>query len=199
MVSMRRNRRDGDDETVVQAPVHADGRSEAYDRFGGANLGAAFFGWMVAVGMTMLLTGIIGLVLAVLGQTVQVDDISSQADIGTAGLVTALVLLGVLLVAYYSGGYVAGRMSRFDGSRQGLVVWLFALLFSVLTAVGGYVAGDRYDVVDRAGLPTVSLTSSDLTLVGVISLAVVLLGTLLAAMVGGKVGQRYHSKVDRAL
>jgi hypothetical protein len=33
---------------------------------------------------------------------------------------------------------------------------------------------------------------------GAITAAAVVLGTLLAAMAGGKVGQRYHSKVDRA-
>lgn len=183
--------------TGPEGEIAPDGRSEAYDRFGGANLGAAFFGWMVAVGMTVLLTGVLSLVLAIAGQTV--DDVADRVDLDTVGLVTALVLLAVLLVAYYCGGYVAGRMSRFDGSRQGLVVWLFALLFSVIAGAGGYLAGERYDVVDRAGLPTVSLTSSDLTLVGLISLGVVLLGTLLAAMVGGKVGQRYHLKVDRVL
>src|SRR3954463_14958915 len=34
--------------------------SEARDKFGGMNLGAGFFGWLVAMGMTILLFGIIG-------------------------------------------------------------------------------------------------------------------------------------------
>lgn len=200
MVSWRRNRTQDpatDDGTYVEGrPAHDP--HEAYDRFGGVNLGAAFFGWMVAVGMTVLLTAVIGAVLAVIGETATLDDLQGAADLSTVGLVTALVLLGVLVVAYYCGGYVAGRMSRFDGARQGLVVWVLALLFSVLAAVAGYVAGERYDVVERADLPTFSVSTSDLTTAGLVSVAVVLVATLLAAMAGGKVGQRYHAKVDRA-
>ena len=36
------------------------------------------------------------------------------------GVVVAAV---VLFVAYVCGGYVAGRMARFDGIKQGLAVW----------------------------------------------------------------------------
>ena len=36
--------------------------AEVRDRFGGTNLGAAFFGWLVAVGMTILLSGVVGAV-----------------------------------------------------------------------------------------------------------------------------------------
>ena len=33
---------------------------------------------------------------------------------------------------------------------------------------------------------------------GIIALAAVLVGSLLAAVIGGKTGERYHKKVDRA-
>jgi hypothetical protein len=42
------------------------------------------------------------------------------------------------------------------------------------------------------------VSTSDLTTGGVIALGAILLGSLLAAVLGGKVGQRYHRKVDRA-
>jgi hypothetical protein len=38
----------------------------------------------------------------------------------TAGIVGAIVALAVLFVAYYCGGYVAGRMARFSGAKQGV-------------------------------------------------------------------------------
>lgn len=206
MVSMRRNRPEDGTGEPTGSPTH-DGQvapasepvDPAYERFGGVNVGAAFFGWMVAVGMTVLLSALLGAVYAVVGATVSVEDLQAGADLTTAGIVTGLVLLAVLLVAYYSGGYVAGRMSRFDGGRQGLAVWLLALLFAVLAAVAGWIAGERYQVLDGADLPTLSVTTQDLTVAGAISLAVVLGGTLLAAMAGGKVGRRYHTRVDRAL
>ena len=46
-----------------------------------------------------------------------------------------------LAVAYFAGGYVAGRMSRFDGARQGLGTWLLGLVVTVVLAVVG--AGAR--------------------------------------------------------
>jgi hypothetical protein len=38
------------------------------------------------------------------------------------------VLLVILFVAYYCGGYAAGRMGRFNGMKQGIAVWLWALV-----------------------------------------------------------------------
>jgi hypothetical protein len=47
---------------------------------------------------------------------------TEQADtIGIAGGIAMLVVLGI---AYFAGGYVAGRMARFDGARQGVAVWI---------------------------------------------------------------------------
>ena len=43
----------------------------------------------------------------------------SGGDAETIGLVGGALLLAALMIAYFAGGYVAGRMSRFDGARQG--------------------------------------------------------------------------------
>ncbi|ROR92745.1 hypothetical protein [Nocardioides aurantiacus] len=171
----------------------------AREKFGGANIGAAFFGWMVAVGMTVLLTGILAAVAAVLGYSGVVTQDQAEDNAASLGLGAAIALLVVVLLAYYCGGYVAGRMSRFDGGRQGLLVWVIALVVSVLAAVLATVAGDQYDVLSRTDAPGIGLPSaSDLTTSGIVAAVVVLVGTLLAAMAGGKVGQRYHRRVDRA-
>src|SRR5918994_5177839 len=95
----------------------------ARERFGGVNLGAAFFGWLVAMGMTALLTGILAVAATAIGYSENITQSEAQRAAGTVTLVIAIVLVAVLLIAYYSGGYVAGRMSRFDGSRQGVAVW----------------------------------------------------------------------------
>jgi hypothetical protein len=53
-------------------------------------------------------------------------SIGSNAEtIGTAG---GIGLLVILALAYFCGGYVAGRMARFDGARQGIGVWLWGLI-----------------------------------------------------------------------
>ena len=170
----------------------------ARHRFGGANVGAAFFGWLVAVGMTALLTGILAVVATAVGYNSGITQSDAERAAGTVTLVTAIVLLAVLLIAYYSGGYVAGRMSRFDGARQGLMVWVIGLLVTLLAAVLGWIAGDQYNLLDRVEVPRIPIPTDDITLGGIITGVAVLVGTLLAAMFGGTVGRRYHSRVDRA-
>jgi hypothetical protein len=171
---------------------------QARDRFGGANLGAAFFGWLVAVGMTALLTGILAVIATAVGYSKDITQSDAQRAAGTVTLVVAIVLLAVLLVAYYSGGYVAGRMSRFDGGRQGAAVWFIGLLITIVAAVLGWVAGDQYNLLDRVNVPRIPIPTDQVTLGGIVTGIVVLLGTLLAAIAGGVVGRRYHTRVDRA-
>ncbi|MEJ7743585.1 MAG: hypothetical protein WKF73_14205 [Nocardioidaceae bacterium] len=167
------------------------------EEFGGFNLGADFFGWLVAVAMTVLLAGIVGAIAAAVGSSVDVNRTEAEKQAGTFGLATAITLLVVLMIAYYAGGYVAGRMSRFDGGRQGVGVWLFGLLATLLVIGLGAVFGSQYNIFDRVNLPSMPIPSDTATWGGIITLAAILFGTLLAAFLGGKVGQRYHSKVDR--
>ena len=129
----------------------------ARDRFGGANWGAAFFGWLVAVGMTALLTGILAAVATGIGYSQGITQSDAERAAGTFCLVTALVLLAVLLVAYYAGGYVAGRMSRFDGGRQGALVWVIGLVITAVAAVLGWIAGDQYNLLDRVDVPQIPI------------------------------------------
>jgi hypothetical protein len=198
--------RDTTHDTRHTEPVRGDGvtRTRVYDeeaardRFGGANVGAAFFGWLVAVGMTALLTGIAAVIATAVGYSNNITQTDAERAAGTVTLVTAIVLLAILLIAYYSGGYVAGRMSRFDGARQGLMVWVIGLLVTLVALALGWVAGDQYNLLDRVDVPRIPIPSDDITLGGIITAVAVLVGTLLAAMFGGTVGRRYHARVDRA-
>jgi hypothetical protein len=194
------------DHPAGHEPVHDDStrharvydEAAARDRFGGTNLGAAFFGWLVAIGLTALLTGILAVAATAVGYSGQVTQTQAERNAGTVSLLTAIVLVAVLLVAYYAGGYVAGRMSRFDGGRQGFTVWVIGLLVTVIAAVLGWVAGDQYNLFDRVEVPRIPIPTDQVTLGGIITAIVVVLGTLLAAVLGGKVGRRYHARVDRA-
>jgi hypothetical protein len=109
----------------------------------------------------------------------------------------AIALLIVLGIAYYCGGYVAGRMSRFDGARQGLGAWLIGLIVTIVLAVAGAVLGDEYNVLEQLDLPALPVGDSELATGGAIALAVLVVGTLLAAVGGGKAGERFHRKIDR--
>jgi hypothetical protein len=172
--------------------------AEARDRFGGTNLGAAFFGWLVAMGMTILLSSIVGALATAAGSSGNVSQTSAEREAGTIGIVAAAVLIAIMLLAYYTGGYVAGRMSRFDGARQGIAVWVIGLLVTAAAVGLGLLFGNEYNLLDRVDLPRIPIPTDQLGMGGIITALVVVIGTALAAMAGGKVGHRYHNKVDRA-
>ena len=76
----------------------------AHERYGGVNIGAAFFGWLVAVAITILLTGIIGAVVAdPVVAAVVADRAILDGGVGGALLRAAL--------AFKHGGSSRGPMS----------------------------------------------------------------------------------------
>jgi hypothetical protein len=172
-----------------------DARLRQRDAYGGVNWGAAFFGWVVAIGIGVLLTAIVSAAGAAIGLT---HKGTASSNAGTIGIVGGALLIAIAVVSYYAGGYVAGRMSRFDGARQGFGVWLIGLVVTLLVAGAGAVLGDQYNVFEQLNLPRIPVSTSDLTTGGAIALAAIVVGSLLAAIAGGKVGQRYHRRVDRA-
>jgi hypothetical protein len=163
-------------------------RERQYERFGGLNWGAAFFGWLVAVGIGAILTGLLSAAGAAIGL--------SKDNAETLGLAGAIGLFVIALIAYFAGGYVAGRMSRFDGGRQGIGVWAWAVIIAIVLAVLGAIAGSEYNVFGSLNLPRIPIDEGTLGIGGVITLVAIALGTLLAAMAGGKAGERYHRRVD---
>ena len=108
------------------APNRKDVLQRQRDEFGGFQWGADFFGWLVAVGLATLLIALLAAAGAAVGLT-DADAAEATDEATTIGIVGGVLLLIVLLVAYYFGGYVAGRMARFNGPRQGLGVWLIGL------------------------------------------------------------------------
>lgn len=122
----------------------------------------------------------------------------AASSAGTIGIIAGIVFLLVLALAYYAGGYVAGRMSRFDGGRQGLGVWIIGLVITILLAIVGAILGSQFNVLSQLSLPTVPNAGS-LGIGALVTLVLVLAVTVLAAMGGGKAGRRYHRTVDRAI
>jgi hypothetical protein len=170
------------------------------EEYGGINWGSAFFGWLTAIGIAALLTAILSAAGAAVGLTqTSPSQAGSQAQdsAGTVGIVGGIILLAILAIAYYAGGYVAGRMSRFDGPRQGLGVWLIGLIVTVVLAVAGVLLGAKYNVLSQLNLPRIPVDEGSLTTGGLIALVAIALVTVLAAVAGGKQGTHYHRKIDR--
>ena len=172
------------------------------DEHGGVKVGSAFFGWLTATGAAVLLTAL----LSAAGTAIGISTVDNVADtaaaagdnvetIGTAG---AILVLLILFIAYYCGGYVAGRMARFKGAIQGVAVWVWAIVIAVVVAVLGVVAGSQYDVLSQLNaFPRIPLSEGDITTAGVIALVLAALVALAGAVLGGMAGMRFHRRVDR--
>ena len=169
------------------------------DEYGGIIWGAAFFGWLVALGFGAVVTAIAAAAGAAIGLANGVNDTNDvNASAETVSFVGAIAVVAIALLAYFAGGYVAGRMSRFDGARQGFAVWLWAILIAVVLAIVGAIAGSEYNVFGQLNLPRIPIDEGTLSVGGGITLAAAVIGSLIAAILGGKAGERYHRKVDRA-
>jgi hypothetical protein len=169
------------------------------DRFGGIKWGAAFFGWLSANGLAVLLVALLSAAGVALGLAQGVGSADEAAEqVETLGIGGGIAVLVVLFLAYLAGGYVAGRMARFDGARQGIAVWLIGLLVVLVLAAAGAILGAQYNVLQELNLPRIPIDEGTATTAGVITLVAILLVTLLGALLGGKLGERYHRKVDRA-
>jgi hypothetical protein len=182
---------------VTGAQAARDVRARQREEFGGINWGSAFFGWLVAVGMAAILLGLLSAAGAAFGLG-DVSDAEAESNAETIGIAGGILLILVLAAAYYCGGYVSGRMSRFDGGRQGLGVWALGLAVTIVLAVAGALFGAEYNVLERLNLPRIPVEEGSLTAGAAIALVLVVVVTLLAAMGGGKAGERFHRKVDRA-
>ena len=91
------------------------------------------------------------------------------------------------MVAYFAGGYNAGRLSRFDGGRQGLGVWVVGLVITLLIGAAGAIFGTEYNVLAQLQIqPRVPVSEGSLATGGLIALAAIIVGTLLAAILGGQ-------------
>jgi hypothetical protein len=173
------------------------------DAFGGVKIGSAFFGWLAATGMAVLLTALIagaGTAVGVATGT-QPGQAAGQAqqNAATVGLVGGIVLLVILFVAYYCGGYVAGRMARFNGAKQGVAVWLWAVVIAVVVALIGVAAGSKYNVLANLNsFPRLPLGEGTLSTGGIIALLVAAVASLVGAVLGGLAGMHFHRKVDKA-
>lgn len=173
--------------TQVEPPTDrrtlAEARTVARERFGGTKLGSAFFGWLVAVGMAALLGTLVGVAALVAG-----------ADAVVAG---PAVAVAVLLVASFTGGYVAGRLARFDGARNGFLSWGIGVLVTAALAVVAAFLGARDGALAGVPLPSVVTGLEQVGVAELVLAAVAVLGTLVAAVIGGKAGERFHRRVDR--
>ena len=188
------------DTVVEEVPTRETVVAREKEQFGGIKIGSAFFGWLAATGMAVLLTALVAAAGTAVGLATN-TDVNAAVNSGdqTVGLVGIIVLLVILFVSYYSGGYVAGRMARFNGAKQGFMVWVWALIAAVVVAILGVVAGQQYNILAQLNsFPRIPVNEGELTTTSIIAAVVVAAVALVGAVLGGTAGMHFHRKVDRA-
>lgn len=192
-----------DDETATLSTGHARTSravvAEQRNRFGGMKFGACFFGWLTATGTAVILTALLTAVGAGVGLARDLNADQALASAQTVGLVGGIVLLAIIFIAYLAGGYVAGRMARFNGVKQGVGVWLWAIIIAIVVAVLSAIAGSQFNILGSLnGFPRVPVNEGQVTTAGIIVAILVVLVGLVGAILGGLAGMRFHRRVDSA-
>jgi hypothetical protein len=157
---------------------------------------AAFFGWLAAVGLAAMLVAIV----VGAGVAVGLTDLKDSAgdEVQELSFGGGALLVAVIALSYCAGGYVAGRMARFDGWRQGLGVWGLSVLMALALAVAAWIAGGEINPLKSLDLPRIPVDEGPLTEGGAIATGVLVLVALGSAIVGGILGERFHRAVDQA-
>ena len=206
---------DDPERRVIRTPGSPGGDTDAYedeavpfsreerlrDVYGGVDWLASFIGCVFAlVCAAVLLLLISGLVLGPLGFTLQL----SGQEVNSA-VITGLIIVGlVLFLSYFLGGYVAGRLVRFDGGRNGAATVGWGILLGLIFAVFGFLLagllpGPVFELL-RGLRDGVLSTVGDLTALGLLG-AGIIVGALLLVLAGGSLGgllgTRYHTRIDQ--
>ncbi|MCU1533832.1 MAG: hypothetical protein JWR53_313 [Glaciihabitans sp.] len=172
------------------------------NEFGGMKFGSAFFGWLTATGTAVLLTALVAATGAAvgLGTNTTASEAANAAgsNSGTVGVIGVIAVLLILLVAYFSGGYVAGRMARFSGAKQGIAVWIWAIVIAIVVAIIGALAGGQFNILANVNsFPRIPINEGTLTVASVVTVVGAIVLSLVGAILGGLAGMRYHRKIDR--
>ena len=131
---------DGDVDTRDE--IRAAERAE----FGGMKFGSAFFGWLTAAGLGVLLTALVAAVLTALNLSAEDvgDGVARVVDLGIAGAIAVAI---VVFIAYFAGGYVAGRMARFSRRTPGLRRVAVGDHHRAARRGMAWLLGDRFDIL----------------------------------------------------
>ncbi|HZX02635.1 hypothetical protein [Kribbella sp.] len=165
----------------------------------GFKFGAAFFGWLIAIAMSVLLLAAVSAAAFGTAQVLNYTTSDAKAQPGAASITAAAVTIFMLTLAFYTGGYVAGRLARFDGGRQGFGVWMIAVFVGAIAGGLSWFLNSQYDLIGNLPRPNVALSNHTILLGSAAAAAALLVFTLIAAIVGGKSGRRYHDRIDELL
>jgi hypothetical protein len=148
-------------------------------------------GTLAAYGAVAVLLAIAGGIAAAVNSGTDFSNVAwTQLKAGT-GVIVAVVLL----VSYFFGGYVSGRMARRSGVANGIGVFVLGVIIALVVGVLVKQAGGGSSITSalrNVGAPTTWHEWRDVgTIAGIAALVAMLLG----AIAGGSFGDRWHTKL----
>lgn len=169
------------------------GVAVARSRFGGIDLPASFGGMLASIGFLVLLAGLLSAAMTGFGFQTGIEGI--EEEVTTAGLIAGFI---TLFVAFLVGGWVVGRIARYDGLLNGFLAVVLTLMVAGVFGLLGVWLDEQYNFFADVGLPawfTDAAASSEAIASGIAAIVVMILGALL----GGWLGEAYHRRADYAL
>lgn len=168
-------------------------------RFGGADPLAGLVGMFAALGVLVFVQALIAAGAGGIGfQMSQIDVDGNLRDVEVVGAIVAIV---TVFAAFLVGGWVAGRVARYDGAVNGLGAALWFVLAVAVFGAAGVFFGSEYNAFANADLPNwfAQFDADGATLKVVAAAAAGVVAAALGGYVGGELGEKYHTQVDAAL
>lgn len=171
------------------------------DIYGGVDWLASFVGFV----FTLLFASIAGAATgALLIVPLGLADSLSGGQLTSTAITGLAVLAGAIFVSFLLGGYISGRMARYDGGVNGAMVLLWTVLVAVALVllsgllrqviegtIAGQIVSEAFDFGNTATQLLGGLGTAGAVIGGAAALT-----ALLGGMIGGRLGSRYHREID---
>lgn len=182
-------------EPVLTAATALQMQKERYSRM---HVLPGLLGWLVAI--TLIDGGRwgIGAWLTVTGQeqSLEYHSVIGRLLSGESSVIPTAAALSILIFgAYLIGGYAAGRMTRFAGTKQGIAVWLWHIMGLIVASLATYLVPQIFPN-GTAAFSMQRLMDGDASN-GLLAILLILALSFLGALIGGGCGQIYHRRVDK--
>lgn len=185
--------------TSTQATRSTRSYGEVWERYSGGDIPATLGGLLAAIGTFIFVSGLttagagnIAYQVGVLGDDGAVEELS---------IAGALAAVAVLFASFFVGGWVAARMARFDGPKNGLLVALWMTALVVIFGALGIWFGNEYNAFAQVNLPdwVSQWDNPDVSVAAGLFASVALLSTFAGGFLGGLVGENYNARANAAI
>ncbi len=173
------------------------------DRFGGTDLTAAVLGMFTALGVLVFLGALIAAGNASIPY--QLSAIDLDGNLQPVEVVASLVAIAVLFFSFLAGGFVAGRVARYNGGLNGFgAALIFVAVVAMFGALGAWF-GSEYNAFAGVDLPNwfgqfdAFFAAEEKSLKVVAAAAAGIVAALLGGHVGGLWGEEFHRRADAAV